>query len=177
MLVYLKSFLHTLGAVGSRRCGARGAVGGFCALLNGLTSVVDNSSRSRDSNPQPWVTSPTLYPLEPRLPHRATTAPPYTEPIYNMTKLGYIYFHMKYFNTPLDMTLSATCVDLFGKKAWLLPLVCICILLPFNNLFSAFVNFVSLDICLTKVKLCLHLSLDFALEVICWTVYTLLNFN
>ncbi len=36
----------------------------------------------------------------------------------NITKLGYIYFH-KYFNTPLDMTLSATCVDLFTKKAFL----------------------------------------------------------
>ncbi len=36
---------------------------GFGALLKGLTSVVDNSCRSRDSNPQPRVTSPTLYPL------------------------------------------------------------------------------------------------------------------
>ncbi len=51
---------HTPGAVGSRHCGARGEVG---ALLKGLTSVVDNSCRSRDSNPQPQVTSPTLYPL------------------------------------------------------------------------------------------------------------------
>ncbi len=41
---------------------------GFGVLLKGLTSVVDNSCRSRDSNPQPRVTSPTLYPLEPRLP-------------------------------------------------------------------------------------------------------------
>ncbi len=47
---------------------------GSSALLKGLTSVVDNSCRSRDSNPQPLVTSPTLYPLEPRLPIRATTA-------------------------------------------------------------------------------------------------------
>ncbi len=30
---------------------------GFGALLKGLTSVVDNSCRSRDSNPQPRVTS------------------------------------------------------------------------------------------------------------------------
>ncbi len=29
---------------------------GFGALLKGLTSVVDTSCRSRDSNPQPWVT-------------------------------------------------------------------------------------------------------------------------
>ncbi len=36
---------------------------GFGALLNGLTSVMDNSCRSRDSNPQPRITSPTLYPL------------------------------------------------------------------------------------------------------------------
>jgi len=36
---------------------------GFGALLKGITSVVDNSCRSRDSNPQPRVTSPTLYPL------------------------------------------------------------------------------------------------------------------
>ncbi len=40
---------------------------GFSAFLKGLTSVVDNSCRSRDSNPQPRVTSPTLYPLEPWL--------------------------------------------------------------------------------------------------------------
>ncbi len=40
-----------------------GSSWGFGALLKGLTSVVDNSSRSRDSNPQPQVTSPTLYPL------------------------------------------------------------------------------------------------------------------
>ncbi len=37
--------------------------GGFGALLKGLTSVVDNSCRSRDSNPQLGVSSPTLYPL------------------------------------------------------------------------------------------------------------------
>ncbi len=40
----------------------------FGALLKGLTSVEDISCRSRDSIPQPQVTSPTLYPLEPRLP-------------------------------------------------------------------------------------------------------------
>ncbi len=49
---------HTPGAVGSSGCSW-----GFGALLKGLTSVVDNSCRSRDSNPQPWVTSPTLYSL------------------------------------------------------------------------------------------------------------------
>ncbi len=36
---------------------------GFGALLKGLTSVMDNSCRSRDSNPQPQVTSLMLYPL------------------------------------------------------------------------------------------------------------------
>ncbi len=55
-----------------------GSSWGFSALLKGLTSVVvlkvererwtftlptDNSCRTRDSNPQPRVTSPTLYPL------------------------------------------------------------------------------------------------------------------
>ncbi len=40
-----------------------GSSWGFGALLKGLTSVVDNSYRSRDSNPKPRVTSPTLYPL------------------------------------------------------------------------------------------------------------------
>ncbi len=40
-----------------------GSSWGFGALLKGLTSVVDNSCRSRDSNTQPQVTSPTLYPL------------------------------------------------------------------------------------------------------------------
>ncbi len=49
-----------------------GSSWGFGALLKGLTSVVDNSCRSRDSNPQPRVTSPALYPLEPRLPHWCT---------------------------------------------------------------------------------------------------------
>ncbi len=67
-LLLTHSSAHTPGAVGSRCCGARGAVWGFGALLKSLTSVVDNSCRSRDSNPQPQVTSPMLYPLEPRLP-------------------------------------------------------------------------------------------------------------
>ncbi len=49
---------HTPGEVGSL-----GSSWGFGALLKGLTSVVNNSCWSRDSNPQPWVTSPTLYPL------------------------------------------------------------------------------------------------------------------
>ncbi len=40
-----------------------GSSWGFGALLKGLTSVVDTSCQSHDSNPQPWVTSPTLYPL------------------------------------------------------------------------------------------------------------------
>ncbi len=40
-----------------------GSSRGFGALLKGLTSAVDTSCRSRDSNPQPPVTSPTLYPL------------------------------------------------------------------------------------------------------------------
>ncbi len=49
---------HPSGAVGSRHCRARGAVGwGFGALLKGLTSVEDTSCQSWDSNPQPWVTS------------------------------------------------------------------------------------------------------------------------
>ncbi len=57
---------HTLGTVGSRCC--PGSSWGFSALLKGLTSVMNNSCRGRDSNPQPRVTSPTLYPL-------VTTAP------------------------------------------------------------------------------------------------------
>ncbi len=40
-----------------------GSSWGFGALLKGLNSVVDNSCRRRDSNPQPRVTSRTLYPL------------------------------------------------------------------------------------------------------------------
>ncbi len=46
-----------------------GSIWGFGALLKGLTSVVDNSCRSWDSNPQPRVASPTLYSFEPRLPN------------------------------------------------------------------------------------------------------------
>ncbi len=48
------------GAVGSRHCGA---VGGSVPCSSGLTSVVDTFCQSQDSKPQPWVTSPTLYPL------------------------------------------------------------------------------------------------------------------
>ncbi len=33
-----------------------GSSWGVSALLKGLTSVVDTSCQSRDSNPQPWVT-------------------------------------------------------------------------------------------------------------------------
>ncbi len=40
-----------------------GSSWGFGALLKGLTSVMDNFCWSRDSNPQPRVTSLTLYPL------------------------------------------------------------------------------------------------------------------
>ncbi len=40
-----------------------GSSWGFGALLKGLTSVIDNSCRSQDSNPHPQITSPTLYPL------------------------------------------------------------------------------------------------------------------
>ncbi len=45
--------------------GQSGNSWGFGALLKGLTSVINSSCRSRDSNPQPRVTSQTLYPLEP----------------------------------------------------------------------------------------------------------------
>ncbi len=52
---------------------------GFSALLKGLTSVVDTSCQSRDSNPQPWVTSgfkSNALSIRPRLP------PWCTKPIY-----------------------------------------------------------------------------------------------
>ncbi len=52
-----------------------GSSWGFGALLKGLSSVVDISCRSQDSNPQSLVTSPTLYPLEPRLPRERTSSP------------------------------------------------------------------------------------------------------
>ncbi len=44
---------------------------GFGALLKGFTSVVDTSCQSRDSNPQPWVTSgfkSNALSIRPRLP-------------------------------------------------------------------------------------------------------------
>ncbi len=67
------SSAHTPGAVARHP----GSSWGFGALLKGLTSVVvlkvertlvihpphNNSCQSRDSNPQPRVTSPMLYPL------------------------------------------------------------------------------------------------------------------
>ncbi len=40
-----------------------GSCWGFGALLKGLTSVMNNSCRSRGSNLQPRVTSPMIYPL------------------------------------------------------------------------------------------------------------------
>ncbi len=46
-----------------------GSSWGFGALLKGLTSVVDTSCQSWDSNPQPRVSSPTLYPLVSYLRH------------------------------------------------------------------------------------------------------------
>ncbi len=55
-------------SIGQPTLRSPGSSWGFGALLKGLTSVVDNSCRSRDSNTQLRVTSPTLYPLEPRLP-------------------------------------------------------------------------------------------------------------
>ncbi len=42
---------HTPGAVGSQHCSAQGSSWGFGALLKGLTSVVDNSCRSREFEP------------------------------------------------------------------------------------------------------------------------------
>ncbi len=53
---------HPSGAVGSWHCGARGAVGGSvpCSRVSPQSCT---SCQSRDSNPQPWVSSPTLYPL------------------------------------------------------------------------------------------------------------------
>ncbi len=49
-----------------------GSSWGFSALLKGLTSVVDTSCQSWDSNPQPWVTSgfkSNALSIRPRLPH------------------------------------------------------------------------------------------------------------
>ncbi len=53
---------HPSGAVGSRHCSAWGAVGGSvpCSRVSPQSCT---SCQSRDSNPQPWVSSPTLYPL------------------------------------------------------------------------------------------------------------------
>ncbi len=53
------SSAHTLGVTLRRP----GSIWGFGALLKVLTSVVDNSCWSRDSNPKPRVTCPTLYPV------------------------------------------------------------------------------------------------------------------
>ncbi len=87
-LYYNFASAHTLGAVGSRHSGARGSSWGFGALLKGLTSVVDNSCRSRDSNPQPRVTSQTLYPLEPRLPHKEPRLPRILQTIFFCHRFG-----------------------------------------------------------------------------------------
>ncbi len=57
---------HTPWSSGQPMLRRPGSSWGFGALLKGLTSVVDNSCQSQDLNPQPRVTNPTLYPLEPR---------------------------------------------------------------------------------------------------------------
>ncbi len=49
-----------------------GSSWGFGALPKGFTSVMDTSCQSRDSNPQPWVTSgfkSKALSIRPRLPH------------------------------------------------------------------------------------------------------------
>ncbi len=52
---------HTPGAVGSQRCGARGAVGGSvpCSRVSPQSWTIPAGAE----NPQPQITSPTLYPL------------------------------------------------------------------------------------------------------------------
>ncbi len=81
-----------------------GSSWGFGALLKGLTSVVDNSCRSRGSNPQPRVTSPTLYPLEPRLPVLHSSL---THKNGNYVRLLFIYYSSA-FNTivPIKLVFS-----------------------------------------------------------------------
>ncbi len=46
-----------------------GSSRGFGTLLKGLTLVMDNSCRSRDSNPQPQITKSNTLSTRPRLPH------------------------------------------------------------------------------------------------------------
>ncbi len=57
---------HTLEAVSSRRCGAREAVGGSvsCSRVSPQSWTIPARAGSRDSNPQPRVTSPMLYLLD-----------------------------------------------------------------------------------------------------------------
>ncbi len=57
---------HTPGAVGSRRCGARGAVGVQC--------LAQGSHLSRGQVLPELRFEPTTYPLEPRLPLKYTTS-------------------------------------------------------------------------------------------------------
>ncbi len=83
-----------------------GSSRGFSALLKGLTSVVDNYCRRRDSNPQPRVTSPMLYPLEPRPPREG-----------NQLCLTPLFF--------LDGT-ECVCVSVYVCVC-----VCVCVCVPF----------------------------------------------
>ncbi len=80
---------HTPGAVDTHthtwRRGRPGSSRGLGALLKGLTSVVYNTCWSWDSNPQPRVTSPTLYPLGHDCP------PPQ---MYGLYKLNKAYFRV-----------------------------------------------------------------------------------
>ncbi len=72
---HLEQWTHTHTHLEQPTLRRPGSSWGFGALLKGLSSVMDTSCRSQDSNPQPRVTSPTLYPLEPRLPRERTSSP------------------------------------------------------------------------------------------------------
>ncbi len=90
--------VHTPGAVGSRRCGARGAVGlvtwgcGFESRPRQELSMTEVRPLSKPL-PQPQVTSLMLYPLEPRLP-----------PYYTLSRFSIIVSAMDFSSIKLQVS-------------------------------------------------------------------------
>ncbi len=95
-----------------------GSSWGSGALLKGLISVVDNSCRSRGSNPQPRVTSSTLYPLEPRQPPRRSFAS-----VQSRFEMGPPWWFMYDTMNLLSERTSTWCLRMSGRKNWQIPKV------------------------------------------------------
>ncbi len=96
-----------------------GSSWGFGALPKGLTSVMDTYCQSRDSNPQPWVTSgfkSNALSIRPRLPHINLKNVLITIFLYFVVSLIILYFiivlliQFKVYLTQYSVTHSVTTI-------------------------------------------------------------------